>query len=261
MLFRSNEDGDYLNNSTNSAYYRVFNVGNLTNPLVIQQNGFDAIFGTNGTTFHYAELNVSEFSELWLHGSNNGTPLPVEMLFIEAKNMNNEYIKINWATATELNNMRFDVERSTDGVNFTKIGEVQGNGTSTERHDYSYNDKDVTAGIRYYYRLKQIDFDEKYEYSPVVSEMLRGEDLFRVSEFVPNPAADQAKLFITTGKEQEISIEMHNYLGEVVKQGATYLNKGSNTINFDFGDLAAGTYTTRVVAGANTYVRRVIITR
>ena len=91
--------------------------------------------------------------------------------------------------------------------------------------------------------------------------MLRGEDLFRVSEFVPNPAADQAKLFITTGKEQEISIELHNYLGEVVKQGATYLNKGSNTINFDFDDLAAGTYTTRVVAGANTYVRRVIITR
>ena len=257
----SNEDGDYMNNDFTSGYFKVFNVGNLTNPLAIQQNGFDSIFGTNGTTFHYAELNVSEFSELWLHGSNNGTPLPVEMLFIEAKNMNNEYIKINWATATELNNMRFDVERSTDGVNFTKIGEVQGNGTSTERHDYSYNDKDVTAGIRYYYRLKQIDFDEKYEYSPVVSEMLRGEDLFRVSEFVPNPAADQAKLFITTGKEQEISIEMHNYLGEVVKQGATYLNKGSNTINFDFGDLAAGTYTTRVVAGANTYVRRVIITR
>ncbi|MBX2902541.1 MAG: Ig-like domain-containing protein, partial [Chitinophagales bacterium] len=60
-----NEDGDYLNNSTNSAYYRVFNVGNITNPMLIKQNGFDTIFGTTGSTFHYAELNVSEFSELW----------------------------------------------------------------------------------------------------------------------------------------------------------------------------------------------------
>jgi hypothetical protein len=183
------------------------------------------------------------------------------MLFIEAKNINNSYIQINWATATELNNWKFDVERSTDGVNFSKIGEVIGNGTSTDRHDYSYNDKNVVAGIRYYYRLKQVDFDESYEYSPVVSEMLRGDDLFKVSDFVPNPAADQAKLIITTGKEQEVQIEMHNYLGEIVKKGTTYLNKGSNTINFDFGDLAAGTYTTRVVAGTNTHVRRVVITR
>ncbi|MBX2909711.1 MAG: T9SS type A sorting domain-containing protein [Chitinophagales bacterium] len=256
-----NEDGDYMNNTFTSAYFKVFNVGNLTNPLTIQDNGFDTEFGTNSSNIHYAELSVSEFSEFWLHGSTSGAPLPVEMLYIEAKNINNEYIKINWATATELNNRMFEVERSTDGTSFSKIGTVMGNGTSTERHDYSYNDKTAAVGIRYYYRLKQIDFDEAYEYSPVVSEMLKGDEMFKVSEFVPNPAADNAKIFITTGKEQGIQIEMHNYIGEVVKHGAMYLNKGNNTVSFDFADLAAGTYTTRIVAGTNTYIRRVVITR
>jgi hypothetical protein len=182
-------------------------------------------------------------------------------LFIEAKNISNEYIKVLWATASEINNNKFEVERSEDGVNFSKIGEVKGNGTTTERKDYSYNDKTALQGIRYYYRLKQIDFDETFEYSPIVSEMLKGEDLFTVSEFVPNPATEQAKLFIKTGKEQEITIEMHNYIGQVVKEGKTYLNKGSNTINVDFNDLAAGTYTTRIVAGYKVIVRRVVITR
>ncbi|MCS6955638.1 MAG: T9SS type A sorting domain-containing protein, partial [Candidatus Calescibacterium sp.] len=82
-----------------------------------------------------------------------------------------------------------------------------------------------------------------------------------VSEFVPNPTADNARLFILTGKEQAVEIEMFNYLGEIVKQGSSYLNKGSNTINFELGDLAAGTYTARVVAGPNTYIRRIVITR
>jgi hypothetical protein len=259
-LLSGTEDSIYTNNYPTASYYKVFSPATAT-ATVDSASGFDALFGTSGANIHYAQMDVSEFSEFWLHGSQNGSPLPVEMLYIEARNINNSYIQIRWATAFELNNWKFEVERSTDGVNFAKIGEVIGHGTTTERHDYVYNDKEVVAGIRYYYRLKQIDFDESYEYSPIVSEMLKGEDFFRVSEFIPNPAAHQAKLIINTGKEQEIQVEMHNYLGEIVKKGNTFLNKGSNTITFEFEELAAGTYTTRIVAGNSTYIRRLVIAK
>ena len=255
----SNEDNDWDNNDFTSGVFKVFYKANST--LDIQDGGFNATFGTSGKPYNYVQLSVTEFSEFWLHGGSFGDALPVEMLYIEAKNINNSYINVQWATASELNNWKFEVERSEDGVNFSKIGEVLGNGTTTDRHDYVYSDKTALQGIRYYYRLKQIDFDESYEYSPIVSEMLKGEDLFTVSEYIPNPATDQAKLFIKTGKEQEISIEMHNYVGAVVKEGKTYLNKGSNTINVDFNDLAAGTYTTRIVAGNTVVIRRVVIAR
>ena len=257
-----NEDElwDNNQNQSQSGIYRMFYKANSS--LAIEENGFNTVFAPpTATSNHYVEMSVTQFSEFWLHGGTGGNALPVEMLFIEAKNINNEYIKVLWATASEINNNKFEVERSEDGINFSKIGEVQGNGTTTERKDYSYNDKTALQGIRYYYRLKQIDFDETFEYSPIVSEMLKGDDLFTVSEFVPNPATEQAKLFIKTGKEQEITIEMHNYIGQVVKEGKTYLNKGSNTINIDFNDLAAGTYSTRIVAGSKVIVRRVVITR
>jgi hypothetical protein len=256
----ANEDGDFGNNDYQNGVFRVFYKDNST--LTVSENGFDTVFNMlTPTSNHFVEMSVTQFSEFWLHGGSGGDPLPVEMLYIEAKNISNEYISVRWATASEINNHKFEVERSEDGISFSKIGEVQGNGTTTERKDYSYNDKTAQQGIRYYYRLKQIDFDETYEYSPIVSEMLKGEDLFTVSEFVPNPATDQGKLFIKTGKEQEIAIEMHNYIGQVVKEGVTYLNKGSNTINVDFNDLAAGTYTTRIVAGNKVIVRRVVIAR
>jgi hypothetical protein len=256
----NDENHDWNDNNFTSGVFKVFYKDN--NSLEIVENGFNTVFNPQtATQNHYVQMSVTEFSEFWLHGGTGGNPLPVEMLFIEAKNINNDYIKIVWATASEINNNKFEVERSEDGINFSKIGEVKGNGTTTERKDYSYNDKTALQGIRYYYRLKQIDFDETFEYSPIVSEMLKGEDLFTVSEFVPNPATEQAKLFIKTGKEQEITIEMHNYIGQVVKEGKTYLNKGSNTINVDFNDLAAGTYSTRIIAGNKVIVRRVVITR
>ena len=86
------------------------------------------------------------------------------MIYLEADAMNNDAIQVRWATASEINNREFDVERSTDGSTWTIIGLVPGNGNSTQENMYAYNDLNVVPGIPYYYRLKQIDFNGNYQY-------------------------------------------------------------------------------------------------
>lgn len=75
---------------------------------------------------------------------------------------------LNWKTETELNNERFVVERSEDGVHFDPVGTVLGSGSTTTPVIYNFKDETAVAGT-YYYRLKQVDYDQHYEYSQIVS--------------------------------------------------------------------------------------------
>ncbi len=110
--------------------------------------------------------------------------LPVTLLFFEAKTYP-DYVKLEWATASELNFDRFVIEKTRDGNTFTEIGERQGAGVSTSRIDYSFKDDQIMLG-RTYYRLKAIDFDGYTEYFGMVSVYYEGVN--EISVF-PNPAA------------------------------------------------------------------------
>lgn len=101
------------------------------------------------------------------NGYQSATPLPVELItFKGAVQYGN--VKLSWATAMELNNDRFEVERSQDGKTFSKIGEVRGHGNSSVRLDYSFTDTAPAAGDNYY-RLRQVDFDGTEDFSKVVA--------------------------------------------------------------------------------------------
>ena len=97
-------------------------------------------------------------------------PLPVEISFLKAA-YEDKKVKLEWATLTEKNNSHFEVERSIDGREFLTIGVVKGSGTSTETVTYTYVDRDhlLVTYNRVYYRLKQIDYDERSEYTEIVS--------------------------------------------------------------------------------------------
>ncbi len=97
--------------------------------------------------------------------------LPVELLFIDARLDERKSAVVTWATISELDNDYFEVERSLDGAKtFKAIAQVNGNGTVNERIDYRYVDSDIpTANQVIYYRLRQVDFDGQFEYSPVVA--------------------------------------------------------------------------------------------
>ncbi|GAB2541962.1 T9SS type A sorting domain-containing protein [Rufibacter soli] len=96
-----------------------------------------------------------------------GSPFPVEMTSFEGISRNGA-VELTWSTASEINNDKFEVERSLDGKTFTKVGEVKGSGNSTVVKKYTYSDRFKTSGT-VYYRLNQVDLDKKSEYSKVIA--------------------------------------------------------------------------------------------
>ncbi len=92
--------------------------------------------------------------------------LPVELSSFEARNEDG-WAKLIWTTASEINNSHFNIEQSTDGLGFVKIGEVKGNGTTNVEQSYSFITT-MSESTNDYFRLKQIDYDGAFEYSQVV---------------------------------------------------------------------------------------------
>ncbi|MBC6607756.1 T9SS type A sorting domain-containing protein [Hymenobacter sp. BT188] len=123
-------------------------------------------------------------------------PLPVELKEFKATAVRQD-AQLNWATASELNNDRFVIERSLDGLSFSTIGTVRGKGTTTQQSKYSFTDAGVARfGALIYYRLKQLDFDGTATFSPV--RTVKFVDAIKVDVSVyPNPSQGGATLDLT----------------------------------------------------------------
>lgn len=93
--------------------------------------------------------------------------IPVELLNFQAKPLS-KTVKLHWQTASELNADYFEVERSIDGKNFDKIGQIKAFGNSSALKNYEFTDNQPSNGTNYY-RLRQIDFDRKTQLSPIVA--------------------------------------------------------------------------------------------
>ena len=94
--------------------------------------------------------------------------LPIELLSFTGLPKACKDNELKWSTATETNNDRFEIERCTDGINYVKIGEVPGAGTSTQVLNYAYHDANSVTGVAYY-RLKQVDYNGTYSYSGIIA--------------------------------------------------------------------------------------------
>jgi hypothetical protein len=261
-----NEDDSYLNNAqVPTGLYRVY--GDNTTPYLPLTKGeytgqagtgFRGIYG-GSNTHHYLQLRVNEFSEFWIHGSQQGQALPVEMIYLQAEAMDNAYLKLSWATAIEINNRGFEVQRSIDGQNWATLGWVNGNNNTTVQSNYSFNDMNVLAGMVYYYRLKQVDNDEAYEFTDIVSAKLKGDVTFSVFDFMPNPASEKTSLLLTSSRQQEVTVAFYNIVGQRVVESVHDLSKGNNLLDFQTADFASGTYTAVITSGNESYTRKVVI--
>src|SRR5262249_20304126 len=125
-------------------------------------------------------------------GVPQGAPLPVGLLFFKATVQGNNVL-LNWSTSSEQNNRGFAVQRSTDGTNWQEIGFVSGSGTSTSANSYSYTDKGLNPDV-YYYRLKQVDFDNKFKFSPVATAVIAGSATIELNQNYPNPYATSTSI-------------------------------------------------------------------
>ncbi|GAB4262364.1 MAG: hypothetical protein Kow0027_29830 [Saprospiraceae bacterium] len=122
--------------------------------------------------------------------SAGAAPLPVELTRFVASEMN-ESIVLEWATASELNNAGFEVQRSADGSLWEKIGWVDGHGTSLDFNVYVFEDFKPLKGVNYY-RLQQVDYDGSMEYSPIV--VVDMELSVQEPVIFPNPMGESAQV-------------------------------------------------------------------
>jgi hypothetical protein len=194
-------------------------------------------------------------------GGNGSSALPVELVSLKAFPVDNEFIRVAWTTATEINNKQFDVLRSEDGLQFFKIGEVAGNGTTTEIKDYTFDDKNVLPNTTYYYRLNQVDFDGEEELSNIVSAAITGSANVVISEFVPNPTRETSRLFITSPTDIKLDVTMFNAIGQEIQSSTIELPAGVQTpFVVDGHVLAAGNYFVSLKNESLFMTRKLVIT-
>ncbi|MBJ7428540.1 MAG: T9SS type A sorting domain-containing protein, partial [Bacteroidia bacterium] len=169
--------------------------------------------------------------------------LPVKLVSFSAS-LNNNQTELNWSTASETNNKGFEVERSIDGVNFETIGFVKGNGNSNSMNKYSFIDANQSSA---YYRLKQIDFDGKFEYSSTVK--VNSDEL--LVDLTPNPFNDNLVINSPTIIE---NAEIIDVTGKVKLMEIVNSNKA--TINTS--TLSNGIYFIRINNGQKVITKRII---
>ncbi len=126
---------------------------------------------------------------------------------------NTGVVELSWTTFSELNNDRFDIQRSADGNVFYAIGTVAGNGTTTGPQSYAFLDQTAGSGVSYY-RLKQIDIDGQFAYSNVVEVEM---EALPVSWSVyPNPAQSEVRVDLR-GEQEITAVRLLNQLGQEVE--------------------------------------------
>ncbi len=170
-------------------------------------------------------------------------PLPVEMSSFTSS-INGRNVDLNWATSTETNNSGFEVERTITGANtWTKIGFVNGNGTSATPHSYSYSDRRLQTG-NYSYRLKQVDFNGNFAYHNLSNEVIIGiPGTFDLSQNYPNPFNPSTKIDYAIPFDGKVSLTIYDNSGkEVAKLVNNNLTAGYYTATFDASSLASGVY-------------------
>jgi hypothetical protein len=179
--------------------------------------------------------------------------LPVELSSFAAS-VTYRDVTLNWSTATEINNSTFQIERkSFSSEDWSVIGNVAGNGTSSIAHEYSFNDRNLVSGI-YTYRLKQIDFNGNFEYHNLNGEVMIGTPTeFKLSQNYPNPFNPSTTINFDMPKEGFVSLKVFNTSG---KEVASLVNEtrsaGYHSVNFNASALSSGVYYYRLESNGIT---------
>lgn len=182
-------------------------------------------------------------------------PLPVELSSFTSS-VSGRDVSLNWSTAAEENNARFDIERSSTENNWTKVGSVNGNGTTTNPHSYSFTDRGLASG-NYSFRLKQVDFNGNFQYYNLSNEVVIGTpDKFSLTQNYPNPFNPSTKISYSIPTEGKVSLSIFDMTGKEVKSLVNSVQTaGYYSVSFDGSNLASGVYYYRVtVTGQNNFV-------
>ena len=191
------------------------------------------------------------------------TIVPVELTSFTAV-AGSKSVILNWSTATELNNLGFEIERAENkNLNWVRIGFVDGNGTSTDINNYTFIDDDPLTGTSYY-RLKQIDYDGTFRVYDKVQVDFHSVTDYALEQNYPNPFNPSTTIRYSIPVAGKVKLTLYNLLGSEV---AVLVNEqqeaGNHTVQFSTDDsgvnLGSGIYFYTSNSGSFSQTRKMIV--
>ena len=189
--------------------------------------------------------------------NNDNSVLPVELAAFSAM-LDSDGVSLSWTTSSETNNAGFEVEHAAprDSSRFERVGFVAGKGTTSSTSQYHFQTGSLEHGT-HRFRLKQVDFDGTFAYSPVVEVVVELAESFGLSPAYPNPFNPQTSFELSLREGQQVSVFVYNTIGQrVATLHEGYLSGGAvHLFRFDAGTLPSGLYFIRV-AGDHFHATR-----
>ena len=173
--------------------------------------------------------------------------LPVTLQNFTARNVN-ENVSLQWSTSYEKNSNYFEIQRSTNGTDFTKIGMLYTAGNSTLVNNYNFDDKQPSKGINYY-RLSSVDLDGRTSLSKTVSVTVKVAHSFSLSQVHLNKDVNNLLLTVNSDKPQNIRATIMDAAGRVYFSTSLKVNAGTNSISKELSNLGRGIYFLKVATG------------
>ncbi|MFN4233466.1 MAG: T9SS type A sorting domain-containing protein [Bacteroidia bacterium] len=257
----------FCNGGQNNGYYTI----NIAAPTVGNPSSTNTYSGSlTTTTNQYRGLSDCNIATPTLLGCNSidigifgpgipsqtkdcdQSPLPIKLLNFSAININNQYVKLYWQTALEINNDFFTIERSINGLEWEEVSKIKGAGNSNTLLNYSTFDNNPYSGVSYY-RLKQTDFDGQFEYFDIRSVKI--DNLINSQVFVyPNPTEN---IITIIGDETDLeNLKIYNMLGQDITALCLIINKNDGRFIIDLTRLSKGMYLIKTKTKVNTLYKK-----
>ncbi len=256
-------NSSWLNGSAtaefNGPIYGIQFNGN-TKVLTASQSGLTA-----GSTYHIkliiTDANDGAYdSGVFIEAGSFSSPITLPVTLIDFKGKcDNHGIQLNWFTASEKDNQRFVIERSEDGINFKRIGEIPGSVSTNYIQQYFFYDQSPSSALNYY-RLKQQDFNGELTVFKIISvdASCLSQQKLEFSLY-PNPVNQNIFIDFNLDDDTDMSFEVSNSMGQIVK---TIFNKryeeGFQNLNIDVSDLCSGVYYFKSYSNIKTKVLKFV---
>jgi surface protein len=227
---------------------------------VASATGFGSIrFGGDCCSGGGGGTSIEDYSQFVIGSASS--PLPITLVGFAGERVTSgqgngftEEVRLEWSTASEINNKGFEVEMSVNGLAYTKIAFVDGKGNSTTIQPYSHTTIQPNEA---YYRLRQVDFNGTFSYSPVVFVTgMVGKNFVRV---YPNPAKEQITIALGNIPASEVlKATVFNTNGKRVWKGTGKLDELQNALNQQFSSWKTGVYILQIQTNKRTLQTKIV---
>lgn len=226
------------------------------------------VTGPDGNGVYTATLTgINQFSEFTLVGPY--TPLPVQMSSFSA-NATNEGIQIMWRVESEINNLRFNLYRSTEkDVVGTVVASIEGRGTTAEPMTYRFMDRSVEDGVTYFYSISDVDIDGSEHFYHRVATAVAGFnpssaviEKYALHQNYPNPFNPTTEISFTIRENGFVTMTVYDLQGREVSKlvNGKYI-AGTHRVSFDGSNLPTGVYVYKLQTNQFTTLKKMLLVK